>query len=267
MAIADSGGVDIIANNYADVIEGGQGYASGTFHPGVPAYGAEDDDEILTAIGTFQCIVGSSTSQIKSSTNYPSTYPGLSGRVNTDASDYEKVYPHFLVGAGAAEPNYNVVRRIISWGGPTILFGSLWPFTVTIGDSFKPMVGFRRAPDNADLEDLGAGAAWDRFFSLEIMPGRRDSWWGNNIEHYRTQLVVKVRFLKKARSRRVWKYALRQMLSLRAALCKPAARDANGIVQMVSAEDSEPEILAQDSDRMTVVDRLALVYRIDSTHR
>lgn len=268
VALALGAGVSVIANNYADVIEGGRPYAAGNYYPGVPAYGAEDDDEVLTGIGTFTCAAASSTSAIKTTINYDTTYPRLAGSINSSGTDYDKVYPHFLVGMSAL--NQNIVRRLQSWSGTTatVYTGQTFPESVVAAvDTFKPLIGFRRAPDNLDLMDLGATNAHDRFFSLEIMPGARDSWWGNNVEHYRTQMVLSVRFLKKNRARRVGLHALQNMLSLRSAICKPGSRDADNIVQLVHVEDTQPEPANESSDLLVMTDRFTVVYRIDSTHR
>lgn len=262
--------VATIANNYADVIEGGRPYMgpSGTIHIGVPALGAEDDDQIFSVLTSIEAAAGSSESVIVTAVDYPALYPGLAGRITPSGAAYEAVYPHFLVGMnGAGNANNHVARRIVAWPNTSAGLLRAFPDTVTVGSLFKPMLGFRRAPDNVDLEAADAPGAWDRFFSIEIMPGKRDGWWGNDVEHYRTQLVVRVRFLKKSRARRVLYYALQNMLSIRSALCKPESRDPGGLVQQVSAEDTEPEQLIEDNDRIVMIDRLTMVYRIDATHR
>lgn len=269
--IQSAAALTAITNTFMYVIEGGT--PNGTiYYPGVPAYGFEEDDELiggLTGVSTVTAAAGSNTTQIVTATDHTLTHPKLATKFGpSSGGSYEKLYPGFLVGQTA--PNAGVVRRIEQWVGTTITVygGASFPYTVSVADTFQILLGFRRAPDNIDLDSPNAGApnAWDRFYTLNALPGRRIGWYGNGIEHYETELELTVRFLKKSRARRVMNHALTNMFALRAVLAKPSSRDHTKYIQTVSTFESEPDIVLDDAQHIVVRDRFQLTYRVDTTH-
>ncbi len=242
-----------ILNNYADVIEGGNSYrGSGTKFYGIPGTDSHDADvEALSVTAE----ASSDTDTLKWST--ASSWVG-SRLESTD------VPPYFVVCLTATQSgNVGLARRISSVTSTQFELDSAFPYTITTGDTFSVRQGFKRAPDNYDINSSEDGAAWDRYFSLSMGAGKRGGWYGNGIAHFETDLSLRVRFLKRSRSRQTIDSALENILKIRSILERGDMRDST-YVQVLEISGDAPEIETNDLNKVVILDKYRLVYRVQN---
>lgn len=254
MASLYSQAVRGILSNYADVIEGGNSYrGGGTYYNGIP--GVDSDDSIFSDVA-INAGAGSTSSSI----------------VWADAANYvptrmvrEAGAPLFVLCSNSATRNQDMARKISTWGASSLTLGSAFPDTIAENDDFVLREGFKREPDNLDLgASLSGPRAWDRHFSLHLSAGKRARWYGNGVEQYDSQLVLRVRFAKTSRARRIRDTALESLLRIRSVITRPTLRDS--FTQFVDGETGEPKVIDDTLEMIVVEDTFRLVYRVVSTN-
>lgn len=272
--------VGYILDNYADCIEGGALYAGGTTHPGCPALDYESgwlhEEDLISGL-TFAAHAASTTSTLYVATTALSSRTGLAATINASITDWEAIYPAFAICIASDNGNAGIWRRIASIGSSgvspieynnavTFVSSMAMPNDIVTAETYVFRRGFRRAPDAAELDDLEAPQGWDRFFSLSMLPGTRQAWYGNGIEHYVSTMALRVRFVKKARHQQIIDRAFASMQIMRAAICDPDSRDSQGVVQAVTAEEP-PRIVANDKNHLILESDFSVHYRINVAHQ
>lgn len=247
--------VTAVLDNYADAIEGGNSYrGSGTEYKGVP--GVESAAAVISDVGTITVDGSSDTDTV-----------GWTSATNFESGRLVRSYgpPLFaLCGSATNEDNEGAARKITSWGSASFDVSPAFPAAVSAADTFTLREGFKRAPDKWDLEadDVGTPGEFDRFFQISSLPGSRMGWYGNNLQHYQTEMELRLRILKRNRGRRAIDSALRNLLLLRTILTRSEHR--GSFVQVLRAEETEPEIQSEDATKVVVLDKYQLQYRINA---
>lgn len=243
-----------ILDNYADAIEGGNAYrGSGTAYSGIcGAYShSEHEDFGLSPIsGSTTTIVGTAlTADIGAAI------------VRTDAP------PFFVLctSQAALTQNTGAARKITAYdsGTNTLTVSPAFNDAVAGGDIFAVKEGFKRAPDNVDINDDEATGAFDRFFRFTMLPGTLAPWFGNSVEQYDSTLEIQLRIMKRARDRNATASALENVLRFRSILTRGEHRDGT-YTQRLSAQSNAPTVLDEDAERVIVSDKYAITYRIAS---
>ena len=176
--------VGAILDNYADVIEGGNSYNSGTSYKGIP--GTQSHDRAIDEVGTVTASGNGTTTTI----TYANSLADTARYYRADGP------PFFLrctssAGAGSAD-NADGARKVSNWSATTITTAA-WPDGTLSGDAFVMMEGFKRAPDSFDIESDGPDTGFDRFFHLRLVPGALLPWSGANTKTYRGILELRLR--------------------------------------------------------------------------
>lgn len=242
-----------ILDNVADAIEGGYAYrGSGDAYAGIP--GTQSHDERAGA--TITADTGASTTSIPAKNANDALFASMS---RTDGP------PFFLLGTSGDNDGW--ARKITGYTAATNTFavGKAFGAAPAENATFTVLEGFKRAPDNWDLDGEGnaAEASWDRFFSVSAMPGVRASWYGNGVQQFETQLEVRLRILKRNRARKAASSALENVARFRMVLTRGDHRDGT-YTQLLDASASAPEVVVDDKHKVIVADRYRLVYRATS---
>lgn len=195
MAHLSSQAIGSILDHYADVIEGGNAYNSGTSFSGVPGR-YPNDHGLRTAVDTPLSAdsAGTTTSIVVAS-----SYSWESARwVKTGQPGF------FLLCTAGATAAQNEARRITGWNNTTKTF-TVDAFSTAPGASgtFTVMQGFKRIPNGLDIndEDVGTEEGYDRFFDLSLTPESVENLYGNSTETWRGTLALRLRIMKHARIR------------------------------------------------------------------
>lgn len=247
--------IGTILDNYADVIEGGTAYrGSGTAYDGIP--GTRSPSKSISAGETT---AGGSGTTVQITT--------ITAAVGAELARAEGP-PFFLLCTAQASGTSNVgaARKISSHDGTdTFTVATAFPVAVASGDTFSVVEGFLRMPDAFDIEseDTGSTGGWDRVFHLSMLPGTRLSWYGNGTETYESELEVRIRILKRSRARQSTASALENSYTIRSAMSKPTHR--GDYTQLIDAEAGKPEVLANDNEKIVILDKLRCVYQTEAS--
>ncbi len=246
-----------ILANYADVIEGGNSYrGSGTAYTGIP--GTQSHLHVVKEIDGFAASSGSTTTAVAPSS--------IGTWVNEDFVKTASP-PLFLLATAGTARNVGAARKVSAYAPSTRTFTvAAFPEAVAAADTLAVREGFKRAPDDWDLndDDVAASVAFDRFFQLAALPGRRLAWSGAAREVYETTLELRLRLMKHDRSRKAKDSALENVLFMRSALTRGAHRDGT-YTQVLHALDTDPEVLVDDKTKVIVADRYRLTYAVSSS--
>jgi len=236
----------------ADVIEGGNAYASGTSYPGIPGLHSvlENVPTTLTADsnGTTTTVVADDLSDTEADRLVRSS----------DAP------PIFLMCASGTALNKGRARKLASYSSGTYTTAAFAAATAS-ADTFTVLEGFKRAPDTAELRDDIAGH--DRNFYIAAIPGERLPLYGNESHQYSATLEITWRFLRYGRDRTVKDSLLDNLTRIRTILTRPSQAGGaagNATLHALFAEGSEPEILVDDEMKVVVADRYQMQYSVPS---
>jgi hypothetical protein len=247
--------IGFIIDNYSDAIEGGNSYrGSGTAYNGICgaySHNEHEDTAITATSGSTTTIVDTAFSDSVGS-----------AAVRTDAP------PFFALCSSQATltRNTGAARKITAYATGTNTFTVAPAFTdaVAATDVFALKEGFKRAPDNIDINGDGeAAGGFDRFFRFEMMPGKLAGWFGNGREQYESTLEIQLRIMKRSRDRNAVSSAMENVLMFRSILPRGAHRDGT-YTQNLSAMAEEPKILDEDEQRVIVSDKYAITYRVSA---
>lgn len=247
-----------ILDNYADVIEGGNAYrGSGTGYHGIPGSGGDHELEaaaVTASGGSASTVVTASLSAAQAAQLVRTT-----------------TRPFFLLCAtqAAGTGNTGAARRIASHdGASTFTMTTDFAEAVQSGDTFTVREGLKRAPDDQEMEagDGRAPAGYDRFFELSALPGTRLPIFGSGREFFTTELTVRLRILKHAKSRQTKARAYDDLWRLASVMCRGAHRDGTN-VQVLHAQESSVEIVEDDINRLVAELSLTMVYRVAADYK
>ena len=248
-----------ILDHYADVIEGGNAYASGDSFLGIPGTYSRHpgilsgDDTPLTAAAA-----GTTTS-----IEVANTYSWPSNRwVRGNAPGF------FLLCTSGEDRAVSEARRITAWDNTSKRF-TVDAFTVAPGDgaTFSVFEGFKRLPDTIDINAEGTDSAlgYDRFFNLALTPQLPLDWYGNGTETWQGELAITLRHIKHARLHQ-WQAAVAQNLTIIAsAMTLTGAtehRDSTHVRALLRPTDAA-EVVLEDQHKIVSTLRLPIVYRIE----
>jgi hypothetical protein len=160
--------------------------------------------------------------------------------------------------------NVGAARKISGWAAGTCTVAA-FPSAVQNTDTFTIREGFYRLPDTFDIEDSENHQAggFDRVFTLSMMPGKRLEWFGNGVRTYETTLDLMLRIEKRAAGRSAIASAMDNALMFREVIPSPEYRDT--MTQVIEASSTEPEVKVDDKNKIVILDRYKLIYRIDTT--
>ena len=253
-----------IANNYADVIEGGTTWrGSGTSYRGIPGRQSNDpglrtgtDGSITQSAGT-----GTTTAVFYATGDWPNDR-----WVKTDTPGF------FLLCTSATNAdNVNAARRITTWNNTTKKFTvDALPSATTAGDVFTALHGFKRLPNQLDIEaaDTEAADGYDRFFSIRIEPGQQLEYFGSGKATYKTELELRLRINKFGRHHDAAASALENLAIIRPIICKGASpdhRDGTYTMALIPT-GNHAEKIKDDARKIVYKDSYTLIYRIDLTY-
>jgi hypothetical protein len=242
-----------ILDNYADVIEGGNSYrGSGDSYQGIPGTNFANLDlrgTTITASGA-----GSTTS-----------IPFASGDYATDFWVKNDSPRFFLMSTNGN--NNGAARRISNWDNSGKAFTvAAFDNAVSENDTFVPLQGFKRFPDNLDIlsDESTIGSGFDRFFELKLGAGTRIPFYGSGVETYESELVLRLRLQKRSRSRDTIESAMENALLMRSILTRPTHRDGT-FTQLLNGEEGAPEVETETDKIVVVSDSYNIRYRVFST--
>lgn len=246
-----------ILSNYADAIEGGNSYrGSGTAYTGIP--GTQSHLHVVKEIDDFAASSGSTTTAVA---------PSSIGTWTNEDMVKSHTPPLFLLATAGTARNVGAARKVSAYAPSTRTFTvAAFPAAVAADDTIALREGFKRAPDDWDLndDDIAGSVAFDRFFQLSALPGKRLAWSGASRELYETTLEVRLRLMKHERSRKAKDSALENVLFMRSALTRGTHRDGT-YTQVLDALDTNPEVIVDDKSKVIVADRYRLVYAVTSS--
>lgn len=151
--------------------------------------------------------------------------------------------------------------------------GGGWSAGWTSGaTSFRLLEGFKRCPNVIDINDAqqGVPGGFDRFFSLNAMPGRELDFYGRGLVTLDTTVEVRLRFVKAGRRNDTVAAVMQNALIIRNALCNSHNRPSSGAASdhfralLPGAEG--PQIETNDKHKVVTIDRLRLLYRASNVY-
>jgi hypothetical protein len=264
MAVYDNA-IGKILDHYSDVIEGGNTYASGTSYNGIAGFYSNDSYVgVLTSTGLVSTVDGTTSRATFGNNQWPETL------WQKDES------PKWFLKCSSATNAANVgaARRVLSWTPSTnvMVFFSAFPAATKLGDMFTPMEGFKRLPNNLDIESDGPEfkEGFDRTFQLSAPMGVRSNWYGDGMHTYETQLELRLRLLKYGRSRDAEASALQNMVAISSVITRGDTRD-NGttdakFVRALLPPEKDLEKTEEDTTRLVIRQSFRLIYAVDSTY-
>ena len=260
MAVFDNPIGSILANYY-DAIEGGNTYrGAGDSYKGIPGRYSRDpgllsgDDTPLTA----------SAGGAATTFTVAGTYSWEVNRwVRTDTPGF------FAVCTSATNAaNVGAARRITNYNDTTKVFTvDAFPAATTAADEFAIREGFRRIPNNIDInaEDTEIPGGFDRMYSLVALTGERMPWYGDGYQTHMTELQLRLRFLKHARALDAIASAFENLAIIRAVITRGEHRG-DYVRALIAAKGSSPKVEEEDKDKIIVLDSYDLIYAFDATY-
>lgn len=161
--------------------------------------------------------------------------------------------------------NTGAARALAQYGAGIYTMDAAYPANIAQGDTFVFREGFAHVPNGVDLfEEVPSGL--DRRFELRALPGRELNYYGAGRAHYTTTLDVRLRLLKMSKQVDWVAAALQNSMIIRNTLTTPANRDGT-YVRAILPGDGAPEIEVSDKHKVVVIDRLQLIYRVNTGYR
>lgn len=255
MGHLSSEAIGSILDHFSDVIEGGNAYNGSTSYRGIAGTRSSDDGLRNGSDGSFVC------------TGTPTTTTTPYGSGNWSSDRWVKAQsPGFFLVDAAQE----AARRITGWNNTTKVFTTdAFPAAPTSGNTILVRQGFRRIPNNVDINDDAAGVSegYDRHYSIDLTPGVAAMIYGVGTETRRAELSVTLRILKYGRELDARRSVLENIAIIATALqfggagSLPNHRDGT-YVRAVLPPTEEPDIVSTAVKTLATV-RLPLVYRVN----
>lgn len=250
--------IGAIIDHYADVIEGGNAYNSGSSYLGIPGTYSRDpgllrgDDTPLTATAA-----GNTTT-----IEIASTYSWASNRwVRDDVPNF------WLLCTSGATSAVNEARRITAWNNTTKRF-TCDAFPEAPGDAaeFDVLQGFKRLPNTVDpfAEDTESPGGYDRRFHITLTPQAPRDWYGAGTETWDGELAVTLRLLKHARMHNAKQSVAENLGILASAMtlsASPDHRDSTYVRALLRPTEAA-EIVTEDQHKIVAALRFPIIYRV-----
>lgn len=260
MATVLNQALSVILRNYADVIEGGNTYrGSGTAYRGVPGTYPYDDG-VRNGDDTPLTVVGSSVST--------TTFDVASGSW-AQARWVPESGPGFWALCNTAGSNHGRARKITGYDASTKVFtvAPAFPATPSASDSMVILQGFKRIPNTVDIEarESGVDGGYDRHFHLFALPGADEDRSGRGVRTKRTELNLRLRFLKHSRVHDVVASAFENLATLAAAIESSHSPDhRDGTYTRALWAEGPPEELVNDNVKVVVLQKFILIYQFNA---
>ena len=252
--------ISYILRNYADVIEGGNSYrGDGTAYRGVPGTYPYDDG-LRSGSDTPLTVVGSSVST--------TTFDVASGAWPLTRWVPESG-PGFWALCNTAGSNFGQARKITGWDPSTLIFTVAPAFSAapSASDSMVILQGFKRAPNTIDIEseDVGAESGYDRHFHLFAIAGEDEDRSGRGVRTKRTELNLRLRFLKHSREHDVAASAFENLAMITAAIESSHSPDhRDGTYTRALWAEGTAEETVNDKSRVVVLQKFTLIYQFNA---
>ena len=111
---------------------------------------------------------------------------------------------------------------------------------------------------------MNAPEAFDRYFHLSAGAGEVQPWYGNNVLTFKTIMELRLRIQKVGRARKAVASAFENLMIIRSVLTKSTYREST-YTRALLPEGPGAAISVDDNEKVVVVDKYTLLYRIDST--
>lgn len=248
-----------LLDHFADVIEGGNAYNSGTSYYGIPGrYPA--DWGLRTGTDTpLSADAAGSTTVVQ----VANTYSWEETRwVKTRAPGF---YLLCTAGADAAQQK---ARKISAWDNSTKQFTvDAFPTAPGATGEFTVLHGFKRLPNTVDIfdDENGVDGGYDRFFDVELDSGKRLDWGGDGYATYEGQLRVVLRLTKYGRLYDWKRSVIDNLTIITTTLNSPLSGQDHldgAYARLLSPPDGTPDIRVDDAQKVVAAISMRLVYRV-----
>lgn len=244
-----------IRDNYADVIEGGNAYASSTNYKGIA--GTQSHDELA----------GESITADSGASKTTFTQNDLAATRNMVRTDTAPLYLICATATNAA--NVGAARKVTGFSSSAqITVSPGFPENVTTGDTFTVRQGFKRASERVDLEGEEQDEIrnkYDRVFQIRIGSGIALPWYGNSIETYIAPFTVRLLITKRAKHDKALDSAMENMQLIRSIIGRGEHRDSTSkFTQLLDVESGGPDVEIDDTSKVIIADTMSITYRTDS---
>jgi hypothetical protein len=245
-----------LLDHFADVIEGGNSYNSGSSYNGIP--GRDSNDPGLRT--------GSDGSVTASGDGSTILLPYSSGTWAADRWEKSNTPGFFAVCTSATNiANIGAGRRITAWDLTNTRFTvDAFPAAIKSADVFTILQGFKRLPDDIDIEaDAENHSGSDRMFRLSVPnEGEEIDFYGKGLATFKTELHLRLRLLKYDRDRSARQAMWSNLAILRAALTAPAHRSVDLLRHLAPSGSTD---ITEDRTKIVGLMRFTIAYRIDTT--
>jgi hypothetical protein len=258
--------IGAILDNYADVIEGGNAYNSGTSYKGIPGTQTSDDQIRNGSDGSFATSgAGDTTTLAYASGNWPQTR-----WLKSNSPGY---FAYDTNGNASGE-----ARRITDWDNTAKEFTTdAFSAAPGSGATISVYQGFKRIPNDIDIlgdpEQSGFADGYDRYFDLSLRPTSTLDWYGNNTETWAGVLRLLLRFVKFAREHDHQARCAENLTIIASAMTIQAGpgtsidhRDGT-YTRALFAPEGEPEVIVDDDSKIVMQIEFPIHYRINRSFK
>jgi len=257
MTHASSQNPGAILDHYADVIEGGNAYASGTSYYGIPGRYSAD----------WGLRTGADTPITADAAGDTTTIAYSSGDWDESRWVKERSPGFFLLCTSGDDAATNKARRITGWDNTAKEF-TVDAFPAAPGDAaeFAVLQGFKRLPNGVDVfaDETEVEGGYDRYFDLSLVPTQRLDWGGDGTATYQGLLAITLRLLKHGRLHD-WRMSITDNVTLLGNILTSNGsgqdhRDGT-YVRMLAPPETAPSI-EEDTTKIVAAMPLRIVYRV-----
>lgn len=138
--------------------------------------------------------------------------------------------------------------------------------------TFRLLEGFKRCPNVVDINDAqqGVPGGFDRFFSVNALPGRELDFYGRGLVTMETTVELRLRFAKIGRRDDTVAAVMQNALILRNALChsrnRPSTGGAASHFRAILPGSDGAQVETNDKHKVVTIDRLRLLYRASNVY-
>lgn len=252
-----------LLHNYADAIEGGNGWrGSGTAYKGIPGR-YSNDPGLRDADATLTVSAAVSTTQFRVAT--PSQWRANRWTPDNCGAFWVLGATGTLVGKHRKLTAYAYTAAVVdppadAYG--TFTVGTAFGSAPQPADTFSVLQGFKRVPNGVDIEgDRGTTDGYDRCFHLSANPGKVLNWYGSSVAVYETTLRLRLRLCKFSRLHDWTAAVMTNAAIIRQALVRREHYD--GVYTMaLSPLGGECVVIKDDKDKVVVQDSYRLLYQV-----
>jgi hypothetical protein len=269
MATALNQALGLILKNYADVIEGGSSFrGSGTAYNGIPGTWPNDEG-LRTATDSPLVVIGGTTGAPPVAKCSTTTFDVGSGYSWASDRWVKENAPSFWALSTSTGTNKDAARKITGWNNTTKVFTVSPAFTIApvTGDSMTILQGFKRIPNNVDIESdaVNAKDGFDRTFHLLASCGSRMALFGNSTQTNKTNMILRMRFAKYGREHDAVMCAFENMTTICSILSRGALPDhRDGTYTVGIWLEESPKIIKEDQQKIVISATFVLIYKVSN---